>query len=66
MYSSNIIEYELVSGEKDKVGRKCRGAVKVAGRRLELTDEMVELEEAAPGQDGLRGRHGPVLPRDQL
>ena len=45
VYSSNIIEYELVSGEKDKVGRKCRGAVKVAGRRLELTDEMVEIEE---------------------
>ena len=45
VYSSNIIEYELVYGEKDKVGRKCRGAVKVAGRRLELTDEMVEIEE---------------------
>ena len=45
VYSSNIIEYELVSGEKDKVGRKCRGAAKVAGRRLELTDEMVEIEE---------------------
>ena len=45
VYSSNVIEYELVSGEKDKVGRKCKGAVKVAGRRLELTDEMVELEE---------------------
>ncbi len=45
VYSSNIIEYELVEGEKDKLGRKCRGAVKVAGRRIELTDEMVELEE---------------------
>ena len=45
VYSSNIVEYELVSGEKDKAGRKCRGAVKVAGRRLELTDEMVECEE---------------------
>ncbi len=45
VYSSNIIEYELISGEKDKAGRKCRGAVKVAGRRLELTDEMVECEE---------------------
>lgn len=45
VYSSNIIEYELVAGEKDKAGRKCRGAVKVAGRRLELTDEMVEVEE---------------------
>lgn len=45
VYSSNIIEYELVSGEKSKVGRKCRGAVKVAGRRLEMTDELVEVEE---------------------
>jgi len=45
IYSSNIVEYELIEGEKDKVGRKCRGAAKVAGRRLELTDEMVELEE---------------------
>ena len=45
VYSSNVIEYELVEGEKDKVGRRCKGAVKVAGRRLELTDEMVELEE---------------------
>ncbi len=44
VYSSNVIEYELVSGEKQEVGRICRGAVKVAGRRLELTDEMVEVE----------------------
>ena len=45
VYSSNVVEYEKVSGENDKVGRKCRGAVKVAGRRLELTDELVEVEE---------------------
>ena len=45
VYSSNVVEYEKVSGENDQVGRKCRGAVKVAGRRLELTDELVEIDE---------------------
>lgn len=49
VYSSNIVEYEMVSGEKQEVGRICRGVVKVAGRRLELTDEMVEAE---PGRAG--------------
>ena len=49
VYSSNIVEYEMVSGEKHEVGRVCRGVVKVAGRRLELTDEMVEVE---PGRGG--------------
>ncbi|ANH39811.1 Polyketide cyclase / dehydrase and lipid transport [Nocardioides dokdonensis FR1436] len=44
VYSSNIVEYEVVSGGKQEAGRICRGAVKVAGRRLELTDEMVECE----------------------
>lgn len=44
VYNSNIVEYELVSGEKFEQGRKCRGVVKVAGRRLELTDELVEVE----------------------
>jgi carbon monoxide dehydrogenase subunit G len=50
VYSSNVIEYELVSGGKQEVGRICRGAVKVAGRRLELTDEMVEVETGRTGK----------------
>lgn len=50
VYSSNVIEYELVSGGKQEVGRICRGAVKVAGRRLELTDEMVEVEKGRSGK----------------
>ncbi len=50
VYSSNVVEYELVSGEKQEVGRICRGAVKVAGRRLELTDEMVEVETGRTGK----------------
>lgn len=55
VYSSNVVEYELVSGEKQEVGRICRGVVKVAGRRLELTDEMVEVE---------RGRGGKLVSKD--
>lgn len=49
VYCSNIVEYELVSGGKHDVGRVCRGVAKVAGRSLELTDEMVEVE---PGRVG--------------
>lgn len=50
VYSSNVVEYEKVSGENDEVGRVCRGAVKVAGRRLELTDELVEVEKERRGK----------------
>src|SRR3954453_9606864 len=49
VYSSNVVEYEMVSGGRREVGRVCRGVVKVAGRRLELTDKMVEAE---PGPGG--------------
>jgi hypothetical protein len=49
VYSSNVVDYELVSGGKQEVGRVCRGTVKVAGRRLELTDELVEVD---PGRGG--------------
>ena len=49
VYSSNIVEYEKVSGDKDQVGRVCRGSAKVAGRRLEFTDELVEVD---PGRRG--------------
>ena len=55
VYSSNIVEYELVSGEKQEVGRVCRGAAKVAGRRLEFTDELVDSEP---------GRHGKLASTD--
>lgn len=55
VYSSNVVEYELVSGGKQEVGRVCRGVVKVAGRRLELTDELVEVD---------RGRGGKLVSRD--
>lgn len=55
VYSSNIVEYEMVSGGKQEVGRVCRGVAKVAGRRLELTDELVEVE---------RGRSGKLVSED--
>jgi carbon monoxide dehydrogenase subunit G len=45
VYSSNVVEYDVVEGERVAVGRKAHGVVKVAGRRLELTDEVVDLEE---------------------
>jgi len=49
LYSSNVVEYEMVSGEKQEVGRICRWVVKVAGRRLEMTDEMVAVEKGRSG-----------------
>ncbi len=55
VYSSNIVEYEMLSGEKHEVGRVCRGVVKVDGRRLELTDELVEVE---------RGRGGKIVSKE--
>jgi carbon monoxide dehydrogenase subunit G len=55
VYSSNIVEYEMVSGEKLEVGRVCRGVARVAGRRLDFTDEMVEVE---------RGRGGKLVSQD--
>jgi carbon monoxide dehydrogenase subunit G len=45
LYSSNISEYELTSGAPTEVGRTARIVVKVAGIRLESTDELVEIDE---------------------
>jgi carbon monoxide dehydrogenase subunit G len=44
LYSSNIVEYEMVSGEVDKPGRVDKGAVRVAGRRLDFTSELLEVD----------------------
>ena len=38
LYSSNISEYELTSGQPTELGRTARVVVKVAGIRLESTD----------------------------
>ena len=45
LYSSNISEYEITSGQPTEVGRTARVVVKVAGIRLESTDELVEIDE---------------------
>lgn len=45
VYSSNIVEYDAAGDGRAEVGRKAHGVVKVAGRRLEFNDEVVELEE---------------------
>jgi uncharacterized membrane protein len=50
VYCSNIVEYTLLEGDKQKVGRKCQGAAKVAGRRVEFKDEIVEMEEGHRGK----------------
>ncbi len=44
VYCSNIVEYELTSGEKHAVGREDRGVARVAGRKVEFHDKMVEYE----------------------
>jgi carbon monoxide dehydrogenase subunit G len=45
LYSSNVTEYELISGGPTELGRTARIVVKVAGIRLESTDELVEIDE---------------------
>ncbi len=50
VYSSNVVDYEKVSGGDTEIGRVAKGAVKVAGRRLEFTDKLVEVEEARRGK----------------
>ena len=45
VYSSNLVDYEVVSGGPREVGRSARFAVKVVGVRLEYTDEVTELVE---------------------
>ena len=44
LYSSNMVEYEQVSGGPRDVGGVARGTVRVAGRRLTFTTEVVEVE----------------------
>ena len=46
LYSSNVVEYEQVSGAPRDVGGVARGTARVAGRRLSFTTELVEVEPA--------------------
>lgn len=45
VYSSNVVEYEVISGGAREVGRRARLVAKVVGVRLESTDELVEFVE---------------------
>ena len=45
VYSSNLVDYEVVSGGPREVGRRAKFAVKVVGVRLDYTDELTELVE---------------------
>jgi uncharacterized membrane protein len=45
LYSSNVSEYEVTSGNPKDIGRMARAVVRVAGIKLESTDELVAIEE---------------------
>jgi carbon monoxide dehydrogenase subunit G len=45
VYSSNLIDYEVVSGGPQEIGRRAKFSVKVVGVRLDYTDELVEYVE---------------------
>src|SRR3954452_23439366 len=42
VYSSNLVDYQVVSGGAKEVGRQAKFSVKVLGVRLDYTDELVE------------------------
>ena len=44
LWSSNVVEFERLSGEEQTVGGVARGAVKVAGRCLDFTQTILEVE----------------------
>ena len=45
VYSSNLIDYKVVSGANTEIGRKAEFSVKVVGVKLDYTDELVEFDE---------------------
>ena len=45
LYSTNVISYERVSGHDGEVGAVVHGVVKVAGRRLDITEELAGVEQ---------------------
>lgn len=45
VYSSNLIDYAVVSGAPNEVGRQAKFSVKVVGVRLDYTDELVERKQ---------------------
>ncbi|ETT25538.1 Polyketide cyclase/dehydrase [Rhodococcus rhodochrous ATCC 21198] len=45
LYMTNVITYELISGEPGEVGSLVHGVVKVAGRQLPITEETTGVEQ---------------------
>jgi carbon monoxide dehydrogenase subunit G len=45
VYSSNIVDYRVVSGADAEIGRQAKFAAKVAGIKLDYTDELAEYDE---------------------
>jgi hypothetical protein len=45
LYSSNLIEYEQVTDGPVGLGARNRGSVRVAGRRIDFLDEVVEFKD---------------------
>jgi carbon monoxide dehydrogenase subunit G len=45
VYSSNIVDYRVVSGADTEIGRHAKFAAKVAGIKLDYTDELTEYDE---------------------
>lgn len=58
VYSSNLVDYEVISGGPREVGRKAQFAVKVVGVRLDYTDELVEYVEGERAK--LESRDGKI------
>jgi carbon monoxide dehydrogenase subunit G len=45
VYSSNIVDYTVVSGEDTEIGRRATFKAKVVGVKLDFTDELVAYDE---------------------
>jgi carbon monoxide dehydrogenase subunit G len=55
VYSSNLVDYQVVSGGAKEVGRQAKFAVKVLGIKLDFTDELVEFVD---------GEHAKLVSRE--
>ena len=58
MYSSNLIEFEQVTDGPVGKGTRNRGSVKVAGKRIDFTTEVVEFDEG--GRVASRSVESPI------
>ena len=58
LYSSNLIEFEQVTDGPVGKGTRNRGSVKVAGKRIDFTTEVVEFDEG--GRVASRSVESPI------